>query len=97
MLVLQRMLVQRRGLPAAFAGLAGFAAAPPGCEDAARANDDVLADLLRLILEAGCLAATPAEPDVIRFQLHGEERLRHEHLRSFPLDPTETLSWVRPT
>jgi hypothetical protein len=60
-------------------------------ERAARA-DDVPADLSRLVLDTGRFTAPPAEPGRVRFTLHGEEQLRLEGLRSFPLDPTDTAS-----
>jgi hypothetical protein len=41
-----------------------------------------------LVLDAGRIPVTPAEPRVLRFQIHGEYQLRYENLRSFPLDPT---------
>ena len=52
--------------------------------------DDVPADLPRLVLDTGRIPLTPAERDHIRFEMHGEEQLRVEGLRSFPLDPTAT-------
>lgn len=50
--------------------------------------DDVPADLSRLVLDTGRIPVTPAEPGVIRFEIHGEEQIRLEGLRSFPLQPT---------
>ena len=38
----------------------------------------------------GASRTAPAEPDLVRFQIHGEEQLRVEGLRSFPLDVTWT-------
>lgn len=52
--------------------------------------DDVPADLSRLVLDTGRIPVTPAEPGLIRFEIHGEEQLRLEGLRSFPLEPTDT-------
>lgn len=54
---------------------------------AARA-DDVPADFDRLVLDTGRIPTAPAERDLIRFQIHGEEQLRLQGLRSFPLDVT---------
>jgi hypothetical protein len=47
-------------------------------------------NLPRLILDAGHSEVAPPEPDLVRFQIHGEYQVRYEHLRSFPLDPTVT-------
>ena len=58
--------------------------------------DDVPADFSRLVLDTGRVELTPAEPGVIRLQLHGEEQLRYEHLRSFPLDVTATRNLAYP-
>lgn len=52
--------------------------------------DDVPTDLPRLVLDTGRIDPVPAAPGVVRFQLHGEEQLRLEGVRSFPLDPTYT-------
>src|ERR1700722_11809518 len=52
--------------------------------------DDVPTDLSRLVLDTGRIPLTPAEPGVIRFEIHGEEQIRVEGLRSFLLDPTAT-------
>jgi hypothetical protein len=52
--------------------------------------DDVPGDLSRLVLDTGRIPLSPAEPGLIRFEIHGEEQLRVEGLRSFPLDPTAT-------
>jgi hypothetical protein len=43
-----------------------------------------------LVLDAGRIPTAPAEPGVLRLQIHGEYQLRYENLRSFPLDPTLT-------
>ena len=53
--------------------------------------DDVPADLPRMVLDTGRIPLTPAEPGVIRFEIHGEEQMRVEGLRSFLLDPTATV------
>jgi hypothetical protein len=58
--------------------------------------DAVPADLSRLVLDTGRPPTAPAEPDLIRLQIHGEEQLRYEHLRSFPLDPTATVNIAHP-
>ena len=54
--------------------------------------DDVPADLSRLVLDTGRIPLTPAEPGVIRFEIHGEEQIRVEGLRSFLLDPSATVA-----
>jgi hypothetical protein len=51
-------------------------------------GDDVPADFQRLVLDTGRIPTAPAEPDLVRFQIHGEEQLRLVGLRSFPLDVT---------
>jgi hypothetical protein len=71
-------------VPAA-AALASFALAPA----TARA-DDVPSDFPRLVLDTGRVAMPAPEPDLIRFQVHGEWQVRYEHLRSFLLDATPT-------
>jgi hypothetical protein len=50
--------------------------------------DDVPSDFGRLVLDTGRVEPTVAERDVFRLQIHGEEQLRFEGLRSFPLDAT---------
>jgi hypothetical protein len=50
--------------------------------------DDVPTDFPRLVLDDGRIPLTPAEPGVIRFEIHGEEQIRFEGLRSFPLEPS---------
>jgi hypothetical protein len=45
-------------------------------------------DLARIVLDTGRVEMPPPEPDLVRFEAHGEYQLRYEHLRSFPLDPT---------
>jgi hypothetical protein len=68
-----------------------FALPLPVLSSAGRAAaDDVPADLPRLVLDTGRVPLTPAEPGLVRFEIHGEEQLRLEGLRSFPLDPTAT-------
>jgi hypothetical protein len=56
---------------------------------AARA-DDVPLDFPRLVLDTGRVEVPAPEADVIRLQVHGEEQIRYEHLRSFPLDVSAT-------
>jgi hypothetical protein len=53
--------------------------------------DDVPTDLSRLVLDTGRIPLTPAEPGLVRFEIHGEEQIRLEGLRSFLLDPTPTV------
>ena len=50
--------------------------------------DDVPGDFARRVLDTGRVVETPAEAGLVRLQIHGEEQLRYEHLRSFPLDVT---------
>src|ERR1039458_5855674 len=57
---------------------------------------DVPAALPRLVLDTGRMPVSPAEPGLVRFQIHGEEQLRLEGLRSFPLDPTESTVLANP-
>jgi hypothetical protein len=52
--------------------------------------DDVPTDLQRLVLDPGRVPVSPAEPGLVRFEIHGEEQIRVEGLRSFPLQPTAT-------
>jgi hypothetical protein len=52
--------------------------------------DDVPSDFPRLVLDTGRVALAPPEPDLVRLQVHGEEQIRYEHLRSFLLDATAT-------
>jgi hypothetical protein len=59
-------------------------------------DDAVPVDFARLVLDTGRVEPTPAEPDVIRFQMHGEEQLRLQAERPFPLDPTETAILAHP-
>ncbi len=55
----------------------------------ARAEEPVIPkDFARLVLDTGRPPVRPAEPDVVRFQIHGEYQLRGTSLRSFPLDPS---------
>jgi hypothetical protein len=62
----------------------------------ARADDSVPEDFSRLVLDTGRPQVTPPRPCGIQLQLHGEEQLRYEHLRSFPLDPTPTVAMTHP-
>jgi hypothetical protein len=68
---------------------APFALAALACPSVTRA-DDVPTDFSRLVLDSGRIPLTPAEPGAVAFQIHGEEQLRVEGLRSFLLDPTAT-------
>ena len=56
----------------------------------------VPADFNRLVLDTGRIPTAPAEPDLVRFQMHGEEQLRLEGLRSFPLDVSATVAQAHP-
>ena len=58
--------------------------------------DEAPSDLPRLVLDTGRVPLTPAEPGLVRFQIHGEEQLRLEGLRSFPLDPTPSTVIASP-
>jgi hypothetical protein len=70
----------------------------PATARATPADDDVVvpANLSRLVLDTGRSPVAPPEPGLVRFQVHGEEQLRVEGLRSFPLDPTETTVIAHP-
>jgi hypothetical protein len=61
-----------------------------------RAAADVPGDFSRLVLDTARLETPAPEPGLIRLQLHGEEQLRYEHLRSFPLDVTATRNLAYP-
>ena len=71
--------------------VAALAAAGATAPSAALA-DDVPADFPRLMLDTGRFEVPPAEADLVRFQVHGEEQLRYEQLRSFPLDVTASVN-----
>jgi hypothetical protein len=62
----------------------------------AGADDSVPADFARLVLDTGRPEETPPRSCGVTFHLHGEEQLRYEHLRSFPLDPTATTGIAHP-
>jgi hypothetical protein len=68
----------------------GAAAVPEGVTGTVPAN---FADL---VLDTGRPPVKPPEPDLLRFQVHGEYELRYEHLRSFPLDVTATVANAKP-
>ncbi len=72
--------------------LAALAASPVLVTAGRAGADDVPADLSRLVLDTGRVPLTPAEPGVIRFEIHGEEQIRVEGLRSFLLDPSATVA-----
>jgi hypothetical protein len=78
-----------------FAVAAAFAAGS-ATASSAFADDDVPADLPRLILDTARPPAQKPTPGVLRIQIHGEEQLRYEHLRSFPLDITGTQLQAHP-
>ena len=59
-------------------------------------GDDVPADFNRLVLDTGRIPTAPAEPDLVRFQIHGEEQLRLQGMRSFPLDASATVVQAHP-
>ena len=50
--------------------------------------DDVPSDFPRLVLDTARVAIPEPEPGLVRLQIHGEEQIRYEHLRSFQLDVT---------
>src|SRR5262245_58478702 len=57
------------------------------------APPDVPRDLGRLIQDTGRPPVKPAEPDLLRFQIHGEYQMRATSERSFPLDvSTHTIN-----
>jgi hypothetical protein len=69
---------------------------PPPRTPAYTEAGEVPKDLDTLILDTGRARVAPAEPDVLRLQIHGEYQLRYEHLRSFALDPTLTTVNAHP-
>jgi hypothetical protein len=80
--------VPRRSIPlACLTGALALCVVRP----ARGADDAVPSDLSRLVLDTARAEMPPAEPGVIRFQMHGEEQIRYQHERSFPLDATATL------
>ncbi|HEY3817960.1 MAG TPA: hypothetical protein VGL81_12355 [Polyangiaceae bacterium] len=52
--------------------------------------DDVPGDFGRIVFETGRVPEALPEPGLLRLQIHGEEQIRYEHLRSFPLDVSAT-------
>jgi hypothetical protein len=54
-------------------------------------------DLPRLILDTGRTAVSEPEPDLVRLQIHGEYQLRYVHVRSFPLDVSESVQVAHPS
>jgi hypothetical protein len=88
-----------RLLPAAVllaSGVAHAQTAPPPPTETVATDDAVPDDLGRLILDTGRPLTKPAEPDLVRFQVHGEYQFRYEHLRSFPLDASATDAATHP-
>jgi len=88
-------------LAALAAALASTLAAPAHADDGVSVRSDdgaaaVPTDFSRLVLDTGRVETTPAEPDLIRFQMHGEEQLRFQAERPFPLDPTATTVLAHP-
>ncbi len=80
-------------LPAAVFPLALLSLARPALADEAaggEAEEEVPADLPRLVLDTGRPEVPRPEPRTIRVLIHGEYQARYEHLRSFPLDPSPT-------
>jgi hypothetical protein len=82
----------RRAFPLLAFAVGTASAAVPG----AALADDVPSDFARLVLDTGRVVETPAEAGLIRLQIHGEEQLRYEHLRSFPLDVTASRNLAFP-
>ncbi|MGH7297858.1 MAG: hypothetical protein ACRELB_23160, partial [Polyangiaceae bacterium] len=78
-------------LPVLLSAAAPFALAALAPLASARA-DDVPGDFPRLVLDPGRIEVPPAEADLIRLQIHGEEQIRYEHVRPFPLDVTKTTA-----
>ena len=66
--------------------LAESAESSPG--DAPREREEVSGELPRLILDTGRRTPPPADPDTIRFTLHGEDQIRYQLQSEFPLTPT---------
>ena len=62
----------------------------------ARDESGVPKDFPRLVLEDGRSETFPADPDLVRFQMHGEYQLRYQTMTSFPLDPSTTVLQAHP-
>ncbi len=59
-------------------------------------SDDVPADLPRLLLDTGRAVPPTPDPDALRFVVHGEEQIRLQAQRSFPMVPTASRIAARP-
>src|SRR5689334_8216823 len=55
------------------------------------------ADLDQLLLDTGRPELASPDPDSYRFQVHGEEQIRFQMQRRFPLVPTATALAGQPT
>jgi hypothetical protein len=53
-------------------------------------------DFPRLVLDDGRSETFPADPDLVRFQMHGEYQLRYQTMTSFPLDVSTTVLQAHP-
>jgi hypothetical protein len=53
-------------------------------------------DFPRLVLDDGRNETFPADPDLVRFQMHGEYQLRYQTMSSFPLDVSTTVLQAHP-
>lgn len=63
----------------------------------ARADEpEVPRDFPRIVLETGRAPVQPAEPDVVRFQVHGEYQARYQAMASLRLTPTSSAINTRP-
>jgi hypothetical protein len=70
--------------------------ATPARADDAEPDGDLPKDLPRLILDNGRNDVPPADPEAYRFILHGEQQLRFQAQRSFPLVATASSINARP-
>ncbi len=66
--------------------------------EAPRAQDPTAVpdDLPRLVLETGRPEVKKAEPDLVRFLIHGEYQLRAQYMRAFPLDVSTSVAIQKP-
>jgi hypothetical protein len=58
--------------------------------------DDAPEDLPRLLLDSGRVPVAAPEPDLIRFQMHGEYQLRYTRMQSFPLAVSASTASAHP-
>lgn len=79
---------------------AGLALAPrlALADDDPDAKDDsgVPKSFPKLVLDDGRTPIYPADPNLVRFQIHGEYQLRYQGMTSFPLDVSTTVQQGHP-